>query len=72
VIDEATANARIELNGKQIGAAFAGQPIRFDITSDLQPNNLLAITLTNPQPASKSPHGNPVGLVALEIQSAAT
>ena len=72
VIDECTASAQIELNGKEIGAAIAGQPARFDITTELQPNNLLAITLTDLQPAAKSPHGSPIGLVALEIELAAT
>src|SRR5262245_45692678 len=72
VIDEAEANARIELNGKEIGAAIASQPARFDITANLQANNLLAITLTDSRPAAKSPHGSPLGLVALEIESAAT
>ena len=68
VIAEAAADARIELNGKEIGAAVAGQPARFDITQLLQPNNLLAITLTDPHPAAKSSHGSPLGLVSLEIE----
>jgi len=72
VIDECTASAQIELNGNEIGAAIAGHPARFDITGNLQPNNLLAITPPDPQPAAKSPHGCPIGLVALEIEPAAT
>lgn len=72
VIDECAASAHIELNGNEIGAAIAGQPARFDLTRDLQPNNLLAITLSDPQLAAKNPHGSPIGLVMLEIEQAAT
>src|SRR5262245_39757194 len=72
VIDECTASAQIVLNGNEIGAAICSRPARFDITADLQPNNLLAITLTDPQSAAKSPHGSPIGLVELEIEQPAT
>jgi len=72
VIDDCAASAQIVLNGKEIGAAVAGQPVRLDISGTLQPNNLLAITVSDPQLAAKSPHGSPIGLVSLEIEQAAT
>jgi hypothetical protein len=68
VLDDAKASARIELNGRVLGEAAGGRAARFCITADLKPRNLLAITLTAPQPETeKSPHDT-IGLVSLEIE----
>ncbi len=68
VIEELNTPAQIELNGTTIGQALAGQTARLDITAYLKPQNLLAITLTDPQPQVKSSAEGPFGLVSLEIE----
>ena len=67
VIEEAAANARIELNAKTLGEAHVGQATRLHITADLKPNNVLAITFTAVPPGTTSPTDDLIGKVSLEI-----
>ena len=55
----------VRINDTPIGRSTAGEPIRVDITADLQASNQLAITLN---PSESSPAALD-GLVTLEIES---
>jgi hypothetical protein len=68
VIDQASAAARIELNGTTLGQAHVGQAIRWEITADMKPHNLLAITFTDPPPVTTNPTDDLIGQVSLEIE----
>jgi hypothetical protein len=52
VIGDAVGQAEVTLNGRLLGRIEGHQatPARFDITADLQPGNVLAISLASPQP----------------------
>jgi hypothetical protein len=64
VIDDIDPTAQIVLNDRALDQVGSCHPACFDITGDLQPMNMLSITVTNPTFSDDGP----LGLVRLEIE----